>query len=454
MQRVIMHIDFNSYFATVEQQDHPEWRGRPLGVCEHLGGIIIAASVEAKKWGIKTGTPVWEAKKLCPRVILTKTTPGRYRYYTQKFLNLLAEFAEHVEAYSIDEAFLDVSDVCNVKSKIKNQNVKLKSPPEGADSYIWEYADPFEEARLIALEIKRRLKTEVGDYLRVSVGVGWNKLVAKIGSDLQKPDGLTILRPEDKARLYNRLALTDIPGIGNRQAQNLAELGIRKLTDLRDFSVAKLRSRFGIMGYHLFCMGQLEGSWHEEFGREDSIKSIGHVYAIPRQFRKPGVGESVLYRLSEMVGRRLREQNLWGNVVSVYFRDAADYAFGQRKKLGRSISDGRDIFLESRHILSKVSFGTRDIRQIGVTVSGLKPFVRQQSLFAIDNKHYGAVAALDAINAKYEGPMASLPRTKSALGDAHKGTSNGWVIARVPAWQARDVFFDSIGFGRLREWVQ
>lgn len=115
MQRVIIHLDMNSYFATVTQQDNIDWRGLPLGVCEHLGGIIIAASVQAKKWGIKTGTPVWEAKKLYPKIILTKTNPTAYRLYIARVIKVVSDYTNFVEQASIDELYADITKVCNVR---------------------------------------------------------------------------------------------------------------------------------------------------------------------------------------------------------------------------------------------------------------------------------------------------------------------------------------------------
>ena len=115
MVNIILHLDMNSYFASVIQQDKPEYRGRPLGVCEHLGGIIIGASIEAKKWGITTGTPVWEARKLYPKIILTHTTAERFRFFTRKLIKLVSDYTDDVEVYSIDEVFLDITRVCNVK---------------------------------------------------------------------------------------------------------------------------------------------------------------------------------------------------------------------------------------------------------------------------------------------------------------------------------------------------
>src|SRR6185436_7054863 len=152
-------------FASVEQQDNPAWRGQPVGVCEHLGGIIIAASIEAKQWGIKTGTPVWEARKLYPKIILTPTHPDRYRFYTARFLKVFGDYTNDVEKYSIDEAFIDATKACNIVR------------PDGQGGYI--KVDPWVEAARIAREIKTRMKREVGDWLTCSVGIGDNKLLAK-----------------------------------------------------------------------------------------------------------------------------------------------------------------------------------------------------------------------------------------------------------------------------------
>src|ERR1700690_1859328 len=124
MQPIVMHLDMNSYFASVEQQENPEYRGKVLGVCEHLGGIIIAASIEAKRWGIKTGTPVWEARKLYPKIILSHTHPDRYRLYHQKLVKVVSDYTAYVERYSIDEVFLDLTKACNIRIP----NVKFQIP--------------------------------------------------------------------------------------------------------------------------------------------------------------------------------------------------------------------------------------------------------------------------------------------------------------------------------------
>lgn len=423
-QPIIAHIDMNSYFATCEQQDQPEWRGKPLGVCEHLGGIIIAASVEAKKWGIKTGTPVWEARKLYPKIILTKTNPTRYRFYTSRFLKVFEDYTDRVEKYSIDEAFLDLTKACNIRTLQANGQ--------------WEFTDPWEEASRIVKEIKLRMKTEVGDWIRCSAGVSYSKLVAKIASDLQKPDGLTIVRPEDRDSLYQRLALDDIPGIGRRMKRNLGQLGIKTLLNLRDYPLSKLVAHYGIQGYHLHSMGQLQGSWKESFdgsggdNQDGAMKSIGHMYTVPIEYRDKKILRSVLYKLSEMVGARLRVNGVMGNGLHVFCNDPEGLRVGKGARLGRYLQDGRDIYLECINLLKQTGqLKNLENRSylIGVTVSGLVKNNGQASLFETGQRSTRLVEALDKINHKYE----------------------DFTVARVPAFLARDIIRDSVGFGRMKE---
>jgi DNA polymerase IV len=421
MQPIIVHIDMNSYFASCEQQDNLAWRGKPLGVCEHLGGIIIAPSVEAKKWGIKTAMPVWEARKRYPKIILTKTNPDRYRFYTARFLKVFADYTDKIEKYSIDEAFLDLTKACNIRVPSAKGLVAV---------------DPWQEAERIIKEIKLRMKTEVGDWIRCSAGISYSKLMAKIASDLQKPDGLVIVRPEDKPKMYQRLQLTDIPGIGYRMERNLGQLGIETLANLRDYPLEKLVTHFGIQGYHLHSMGQLEGSWKENFDNEadSNMKSIGHMYTIPQEFRKQKhVLQSVLYKLSEMVAVRLRVNELSGDTIYVHVNDPERISASGGRKIGYFTQDGREIFLESKQLLknSGVDFSEleRQVYFIGVTVSGLKPLTVQPSLFEQSNRRQRLLSSLDKINSKYD----------------------DFTITHVPAFLARDVIRDSVGFGRMKE---
>lgn len=435
MQPIIIHLDMNSYFATVEQQDNLNYRGKPVGVCEHLGGIIIAASIEAKKWGIKTGTPVWEARKIYPKIILSRTHPDRYRLYIKRVMKVVSDYTSSVEQASIDEMYLDFTKACNIRV-VSGQKLVDR--------------DPFEEAVTIAQEIKRRMKTEVGDYLVCSIGIAENKLLAKIASDMQKPDGLVVISAKgiglsakeelglalsakpltlSKEDLYQRLNLTDIPGIGRRQEKNLNKLGINSLLDLKNYPETLLVARFGINGRHLHAMGQLESSWKPAVGVDDEIKSIGHMYTLPKEYREQKFFAPVLYKLCEMVARRMRKQELMGNIIHFYVRDKDYEGFGESKKLGFYVYDGREVFLQAMLIFEKLKISNFNFKLIGITVAGLRPYVRQLSLFGHEEKSKSLATALDAINAKY--------------GD--------FTVCRAPILSAKQVFHDSIGFGRIKE---
>jgi nucleotidyltransferase/DNA polymerase involved in DNA repair len=220
-----------------------------------------------------------------------------------------------------------------------------------------------------------------------------------------------------------------LSSIGFRMERNLNKLGIYSLKDLRDYPKTRLIAQFGIPGHHLYQMGQLEGSWKENF-TDEPLKSIGHMYTVTKEYRRASTFEPLLYKLSEMVAARLRVNKLSGNVLSVHMHDAKRNCAGASKRLSYQLSDGRDIFLESRAIFRKGVQGLKnfEVYLIGVTVAALTPEVDQPSLFASENNKL-VVKALDKINEKY--------------GD--------FTIARVPAFQARDIIRDSVGFGRMKE---
>ncbi len=419
MQPIIMHIDMNSYFASCEQQDNPAWRGKPLGVCEHLGGIIIAPSVEAKQWGIKTAMPVWEARKLYPKIILTPTHAERYRFYTRRFLAVLADYTSQVEPYSIDEAFLDISQVSCIRIPSQQGLIAV---------------DPFIEAERIATEIKARIKKEVGDWLRCSVGIASNKLLAKIASDSQKPDGLVTVRPEQVLGWYTRLALTDIPGIASRQAKTLMSLGIRTLQDLKNYPVQSLIARFGVMGVHLHNIGQLTGSFKSRVSYDSTIKSMGHVYTLPKEVRERASLEPVLFRLCEMVATRLRTKSLVATGCSVHIHRAQDgVCIAKSGKFKERVSDGRELFGYAMNVLRLLSVDEIvhfPCKRIGITAWGLQPYTEQLALFPKrEARRHSLLLGLDRLRIKY-------------------GTE---IIQRVVSFQAQGYIRDSVGFGRMKE---
>jgi len=445
-EKVIFHIDMNSYFASCEQQANPHLRTRPVGVCEHLGGIIIAPSIEAKRLGIKTACPVWEARKICPDIILLPVDPDKYRDITRRFLKIFSDYSDLVERYSIDEAFLDITHL--VRGSKKN---------------CWG------AALLYALEIKWRIRREVGEWLTCSVGCGPNKLVAKIASDMDKPDGVTVISDKDVGKLYDKLSLTDIPGIATMTQRQLNSLGIFSLRDLAEYPESKLRAHFGITGHHLHQMGKLEGGTDLVTPAEETVKSMGHAYTMPRATSDEHIIKKLLFKLSEKVAARLRRRNLWGSVISCYasfvtspalqapsrYSPSRQVGMGhlltspkserEGERLGSSRSDSYSGIGKSRHIKDLANDGKTifleawtlfksfranlPLRMVGVTVSGLVENVRDEPLFPRYRKPRLASQAVDKVNGKY--------------GD--------FTLCRAALLHARDLAPDTVGFGRIKE---
>jgi len=439
----------NSYFAACEQQANPHLRGRPMGVCEHLGGIIIAPSVEAKRRGIKTGTPVWEARKLCPEIILLRVDPAKVRTVTERLYKIFSEYSYLVERYSIDEAFLDLTHLLHSTPRdpfdITQGHLERKSKGEGEKGLVWD------NAILLALEIKHRIWKEVGEWFTCSIGIAPNKLLAKIASDMDKPDGLKVIRPSDIPNLYSTLALTDIPGIANRMAARLAELKIYTLRDLSQYPESLLHFKFGIVGVWLKSLGNLQSIGSIVTPEEEVIKSMGHSYTMPRATSDERVMKKLLFKLSEKVAVRLRRRNMWGSVVSMYARfppnssplqggvrggvgkGKKSFGNGVSHKIGELTNDGRIIFKHAwkLFLLSKqTNYGSSPlVRMMGVTVSSLVENLRDEPLFAQYLKPQWALSAMDKINEKH--------------GD--------FTLRRAAILDARTLAGDTVGFGRMKE---
>ncbi len=232
--RCVLHLDMDAYFAAVEQRDHPLYRGVPLVVCHTSSdfcthGVVATASYEARVFGIKAGMSVWEARSRCPGVSMVHADIPKYLYNTRRIVRLCEKYSPRSEVFSIDEVFLDLT---------------RRVGPGG-----WE------EALSLAGEVKRRIREELG--LTCSVGLGPNKLVAKMASEFEKPDGLTLVRPEQLPGILAPLPVNKLVGVGPRMLRNMRALGIERVGDLARAPVQVLQKRFGVMGriLHLAAQG-------------------------------------------------------------------------------------------------------------------------------------------------------------------------------------------------------
>ncbi len=286
----------NSYFASVEQAHRPGLRGKPVIVTADPYGnpkgrrsVVAAASYEAKKFGIKSGMPLFEALKLCPQAILIGGNPHKYAYLSRRLYQLLKSYSDLVEVYSIDEAFLDVTHTQHL----------------------------FGGAEKLAFELKERVKKELG--ITCSVGVAPNKLVAKMASEWQKPDGLTIVKKEDLPEILWEKPVEEIIGIGEKRKLKLARMGIRTIGELAHTSPVTLRQVFGIVGEYLY-----NAAW----GRDDqpvnpfppSPKSLSHSLTVEKNLKTFEEKQALLLYLIDDLAFRLRQEGFKAGKVAVGLR--------------------------------------------------------------------------------------------------------------------------------------
>lgn len=371
--KTILHIDMNSYFATVEQQANPRLRSRPIGV---TGGdrlkrtVVGAASVEAKKFGVKTGMAIWEAKQLCPDLILVQGDSDKYLETTKRFLNILKDFSPYVEIFSIDEVFMEVVD-CHA--------------PLG-----------------LAMTIKERIKKEIGEWISCSIGISYNKVMAKLAGFLYKPDGLVMIADEEAAMfILDRIELNEICGIGFRIKKRLNNMGVNSFKDLRHVPLPALLASFKSYGQTLYNMSRgIDNSQVLPFYEKEEVKSIGHRHTIDHDTSDPVEIKQILLKLTELIARKLRVKKLVGKTVSFWVRFSDFSGEGMQITINPT-QDGLDIFNASWKIFHQIWSG-QQIRMVGVSVSNLKPAAPQNLTFLEENlRQEKIIKAIDQVNNKY-----------------------------------------------------
>lgn len=370
--RTIMHIDMNAFFASVEQQVNPRLRGKPVAV---TGGqkraIITTASYEARAYGVKTGMTRGEAKRLCPRIILVQANNQRYIDTCTRLVDIYKQYTPLVEVYSVDEVFMDVTGTAHL----------------------------FKDAVNMASVIKHRIKDTFG--LTCSAGIAPNKLLAKLASDMQKPDGLVVIRNYQEARtILKDLPVGELTGIGSRIERHLGEMGIRSCGELAIFPIRILKDRFGVIGerLHFMALG-IDGSPVIPLEQEPDAKSVGHSMTLERDISDIEALERCILLLSEKVGRRLRRGHYFGRTVTLTIRYSDFFTFSRRKTIGEHLNDGLEICQLAVSI--RKSFRLKQaVRLVGVSVSNLVK-IEQLPLFREDQRKRGLTHAMDAINNKY-----------------------------------------------------
>lgn len=312
----VLFIDMNSYFASCEQQVNYWLRGRPVGVCVYTGkfGCIIAPSIEAKKRGIKTGMRLNEAIAICPDLVPLETNPARYRDFHVKIIKVLKKYSNDVIPKSIDEAIVNLNHY-----QLVHKNVEE-----------------------VAKKIKLDIRNEVGDWLKCSIGIAPNAFLAKLASDIQKPDGLTIITHENIDQVLSKLRLKDLPGIAKNMAERLQRANINNPVELRHTSPERLR---------IICKGVTGDYWHSRlnfaevdmFDRSDykTMQAMRHL-SINQRKDLENI-ESILLSLCLTLERRMVDATVFCKTVGFYTRYENGYSYSDNINTSIPMQDGTDI---------------------------------------------------------------------------------------------------------------
>lgn len=422
-----MHLDMNSFFATVEQQVNPFLRGKAIGVAGRPGSrsIVAAASIEAKRGGVKTAMSTGEALALNPDLRLVVGNNQRYRAVSRQVIAIALRYTPDVEVFSVDECFLDISFVMR--------------------EALQRGRNPWQAAANVATAIKAAIRTEVGDYLTCSIGIATNKFLAKLASDLFKPDGLHIVtdnlaaasevRVPQSGSYRTRLLISqtdalllqtspvEFCGLGPRLQRHLARLGIVTTADLRAADPAFLRHIFGVVGQQLYDYAW--GCDSRPLRRMTDLplpKSFSHAITLPVSDYTPMAARSYLSGLAEKVAFRMRQSNMAARQISCFVRFEIHSGWGGHTTLRHPVQDGGTIFATAEAIFNQYrSF--RPIRMIGIglrlvqSTSELTP-----SLLPDEQRVLRITTALDCINSRFGEGMAVQAHTLLSRGRQSEAT--------------------------------
>lgn len=389
MERVILHCDLNNFYASVECMKHPELKDKYVAVsgnAEERHGIILAKNEKAKKLGIKTGETIWQAKLKCPDLILLKANFHEYLAISKKVKRLYSEYSDRIESFGLDEAWIDCSE-----------SVAL-----------------FGSGEEIAEQIRSRVKKEFD--LTISIGVSFNKIYAKLGSDYKKPDAVTCFNKKNYKEKIFPLPVSDLLYVGKATEKKFREMGITTIGDLATSNKRLLSIRLGKMGeiLHDFANG-IDHSEVALFDNHTKLKSIGNGITAKRDMENLEDAILVLYVLCDSIAMRLRQNRKLGKCVSVHFRNKELISFSRQMTLNEESNLCEEIVKVAIE-LTKVHYNF-DIamRSITVSVSQLidEGTHRQLSLFNNRDKIESIERCMDEIRVKFG--VSSIFRANSLM---------------------------------------
>ena len=342
----------NAFFASVEQQCNPFLRNKPIAVIgTSQRTVVTTASYQARSFGVKTGMNVWEAKRCCPHLILVPAHNAKYTDTCVKLIAIFKDYTPLVELFSIDEAFLDITGSFTL----------------------------FNTADHIATSIKQKIKASLG--LTCSIGIAPNKLLAKLASGLEKPDGLVNVTELGVSSLLEQLPVDKLCGVGPSLARALSELGITTCGQLGRASPDTLEKQFGVPGRHLTAMGQgIDDSPVVPLDEALPPQSIGHSMTLPSDISERRLLKCYLFKLSEMAARRLRKQSFLGRTLSLTIRYSDFTTFSRQRTRKHAIDNTHPIYHTVLTLLHSITL-EQPVRLLGLSIANLVSRPGQLALF-------------------------------------------------------------------------
>ncbi|TFH01867.1 MAG: DNA polymerase IV [Calditrichales bacterium] len=397
MQRFILHADMDAFFAAIEQREHPEFKGHPVivGADPRQGagrGVVSTCSYEARRYGIHSAMPISQAYKRCPHGIYVPPNGGLYSQVSKDIFKLFYQFSDLVEPLSIDEAFLDISGCIQL----------------------------FGSAEAIGRQLKDLIYTNQG--ITASVGIAPNKYIAKIASDLEKPDGLVIVKEADIQSFLNPLPIARLWGAGVKTIEKLKQLGIHTIGDLGKFPLQLLEQKFGKMGNHFYRLAHGMDDRPVVSGHE--VKSVSNEMTFSEDVFDIDVIKKTLVRLAEKVGYRMRQKDLLGRTVHLKLRYEGFETVTRNKTLADATANTEIIFQVVNELFEKNYDASRRVRLLGVGVSGFgKDCGHQLSLFDTDTPGQSNLDVVEDLVRKKFGKNA----ISRAEGLQKSANPDGWI---------------------------
>ena len=336
MELDIIHVDMDAFYASVEQRDHPEYRGKPVIVGgQSKRGVVSTASYEAREYGIHSAQAMAKAKQLCPEGIYVRPRHDHYKQVSTKIRAIFARYTDLIEPLSLDEAYLDVSTT--TENSIK-----------------------------IAKRIKRQIRQELS--LVASVGVSYNKFLAKLASDLNKPNGFKIVSPFQAQELIYPMDVSELWGVGPKTEAQLKELGLEKISDVAEADRLFLIRKLGKNGYRLHKLAQ--GQDPREVSVPGAPKSIGNETTFKQDLKRTSLLQEHLLKLSQKVAKRVQNKEMKGKTVTLKLKYEDFEVLSRSKTINRYIDKEEEIYKTADKLLEQVDLAKK-VRLIGVTISNL-----------------------------------------------------------------------------------